>query len=685
MSIPGITTMLLLSCLLSVHPLWAFTTPLKLSQRYRPTTNVVVLGKPSHRSHNIEDIPLNSIEDVETAIENPQEDPLSSVSAYLPLAADATATADDLGKAIFLEKIEENKQVIKTLQEASLLDNDIVRSDRNTTVAVTLSPPFRMDTAATSAQQEASSTTTINKGIEPSVATTTTILEEQDDVTAVLGFSQDAAEEVTTVAPTVRKIFQFAIPAIGVWLCGPLLSMIDTAAVGLFAGTVQQAALNPAVAVTDYAALLIAFLYTGTTNLVATAWEQDKHKTSNRTAETLLGVMRLSLVVGAGLGSVLFFGAPTMVRAIMGGEASSPAVFKAAIDYVRIRALGMPAAALIGSTQAACLGMQDIKSPLYVLVAAAVVNFVFDMAAVGSMGAAGAAAATVASQVTGAALFVFWLRHKRPVVNVSKAILDMNSDTLSKAMHKKPKQKSFSVRGFLHGQLRLLDLFKLPNRKTLRQFSEYVVPVTSAQVGRVSGYVAMSHVVSSTLGTISMAAQSIIVSLFYCLTPIADSLSLTAQSFVPSIFEKKPSVQRSQALRKTIVNFMKAGGIFGAIMVAAVGCIPLVSGAFTSDLSVIALVNKVTPMLAGVFAVHGVVCASEGLLLGQKDLGFLGKLYTAFSFVVPYYMLRIKTVAGASLTSVWRVFLSYQLIRCASWLFRVIALQRNAEKRLVET
>ena len=47
-------------------------------------------------------------------------------------------------------------------------------------------------------------------------------------------------------APTVREIISFAVPAIGVWLCNPLLSLIDTSAVGLFTGTLQQAALNPA-------------------------------------------------------------------------------------------------------------------------------------------------------------------------------------------------------------------------------------------------------------------------------------------------------------------------------------------------------------------------------------------------------------------------------------------------------
>ena len=61
-------------------------------------------------------------------------------------------------------------------------------------------------------------------------------------------------------APSVLKILKFAIPAIGVWLCSPVLSMIDTASVGLLSGTAQQAALNPAVSVTDMGALAVVSL-----------------------------------------------------------------------------------------------------------------------------------------------------------------------------------------------------------------------------------------------------------------------------------------------------------------------------------------------------------------------------------------------------------------------------------------
>lgn len=488
-------------------------------------------------------------------------------------------------------------------------------------------------------------------------------------------------------------------------------------------------------------------MYTGATNLVAAAQESDRGDPEKpKTSKTLIGAIQMSTFVGTGLGAILFAFANPLLKAIIGNDAISPAVFAAAMRYVRIRALGMPAAAIIGSTQAACLGMQDIKSPLYVLVAAAVVNFLGDMFLVGNSnpwigGASGAAWATILSQYVGVAFFINWLTHKsskadRPrVVNLSKAILELTSNatteesnqrqqqlqndlqsfgtrsdgrkqslrervrvlsgkikiTGSKNTDKKkgkvvaPKREEFSVRGFLADRFKTSDLLRPPSADTRKEFAPYLVPVTATQVGRVSGYVAMSHVVASSLGTVSMAAQQVIVSLFYCLCPIADSLSLTAQSFLPSISEKPPSTQRTLALRKTALNFIKAGVVFGASLVSAVSMIPLISGMFTTDPAVVSLVNSVVPFLMAFFTVHGTVCSAEGILLGCKDLGFLGKMYGFFFAAVPYLMLRVKKAAltgtrAVGLTSVWRVFVGYQLFRCAAWLSRVAILQRKFAK-----
>jgi Na+-driven multidrug efflux pump len=479
-------------------------------------------------------------------------------------------------------------------------------------------------------------------------------------------------------------------------------------------------------------------MYTGATNLVAAAQEVDRGTPDKpSTARVLTGSMRLSTYVGAGLGAILLVFARPLLKAIIGNDDISPTVFAAATKYVRIRALGMPAAAIIGSTQAACLGMQDIRSPLYVLVAAAVINFFGDVLFVGNSnpwigGAAGAAWATVISQYAGVFLFIKWLTTSKAeprlrVVNLSTAILELTGKPHSEGSNRRqelssalqafgtrmkakssthwnlirklrsrsiklaafktaPKEDSFTVRGFLTDRFSFRDLIKFPSAETRKEFAPFLAPVTVTQVGRVSGYVAMSHVVASSLGTISMAAQQVIVSLFYCLCPIADSLSLTAQSFLPAIAAKSPSRERSAALRQTVMNFVKAGAIFGGGLVGTVGAIPLISGMFTSDPAVIGLVNSVVPYLVGFFGLHGMVLASEGLLLGQKDLHFLGRMYAVFSIAVPYFMLDLKKVALAGtrpvdLTSVWTIFLGYQTFRAAAWLVRVAYLQKRNEDK----
>ena len=511
-------------------------------------------------------------------------------------------------------------------------------------------------------------------------------------------------------------------------------------------------------------------MYTATTNLVATTYEKEKDNVKGKplTAKTLITSLQLSAMVGAGLGTVLITCARFFLRSIIGNDSIDPEVFSAATRYVQIRALGMPAAVVIGSAQSASLGMQDIKSPLYVLAAAAIVNFLGDMIFVGQSnpifgGAAGAAWATVFSQYAALAMFLKWFvnkpggkRGKTEKINLTNAIMELTGDggegtsrrksfrnSLRELYKSKGRNKqstrhlknnvflrfksrkgltkanveteSFSVRGFLHGQFRKTDILRIPEKKLAMKFRPFFVPVTTTAVGRVSSYIAMSHVVSSALGTTAMAANQVILSLFYCLTPVADSLNLTAQSFVPAIFQKKNLPSGAVALKKTSMNFLKAGVLFGAVMVSAVACIPLLCGLFTSDPTVIAQVNAAVLPLAGCLGVHGVICALEGkhklfslvflishtpsfsyaivlfqrtgVLLGRKDLGFLGKTYAVYFAAVPYFMLRVKKAAlsgakNVSITSVWQVFLAYQMVRLLLWIGRVMQLQYKMERQV---
>ena len=130
-----------------------------------------------------------------------------------------------------------------------------------------------------------------------------------DEISEVVTVQSQSSQKLT--APSITKILRYTIPAIGIWLCSPVLSMIDTAAVGLLSGTAQQAALNPAISVTDYGALVVAFMYTATTNLIAASVQEDKddfqHDTTAnmnkglvqpKTTTTLITALKLELFVG---------------------------------------------------------------------------------------------------------------------------------------------------------------------------------------------------------------------------------------------------------------------------------------------------------------------------------------------------------------------------------------------------
>jgi len=554
--------------------------------------------------------------------------------------------------------------------------------------------------------------------------------------------TEDAFTSTPSESPGILSISKFALPAIGVWLCGPLLSLIDTAVVGLFAGTNHQAALSPAVALTDYAALLLAFLFAATTNLVSASSTSAQSSTTqqssmaspdkNESAQaTLISSLQLSTFVGAGLGFVMFVLTNVLLKALIGNDAIDPTVFNPASQYVKIRALGMPAAAILGSAQAACLGLKDIRSPLMILGAAAGVNLLGDLVFVRSKyalfsGAAGAAWATILSQYTAVFLFLKWLKTRPRKSNEEVDSMDEKKwkvgpmgkiEMQSRAMtqtgemettnnqptektHKKQlttkprriaKKPSFSTRGFLHeSPFKKRNIISFPSRNDAAKFIPYVVPVTTTSVGRVSLFLAMAHV-SSSLGTIGMAAQQIVLALFEAFCPVVDSLSLTAQSFIPAAMAERESLQSqdNDNLRMLTMDFIKTGVLFGSSLVLAVCCIPMITKFFTTDLLVMNQVHAILPYLGGIFAMHGVVMATEGVLLGRRDLNFLGWMYGIYFAAMPALMLRVKHAVlhqgkTGGLTSVWKIFLGYQASRTVLWLGRALWLSRK-EKSIEET
>jgi Na+-driven multidrug efflux pump len=459
----------------------------------------------------------------------------------------------------------------------------------------------------------------------------------------------------------------------------------------------------------------------GTTNLIAVANENDSNDPErSSTKQTLLGALRLSLRLGAGLCIFLLAFATPMLRWLLGNNAMSQEVMTAAQKYVWIRSLGMPAAAMIGSAQAACLGMQDLKSPLLVTLLAASVNLVADITLIRHSnpwigGTAGAAWATIMSQYVAVICYLQWLcrgslvgsqmwkviREKlmpirkvlRPVnsrlgeVKVSSVTYDNQTNfggRMDESLEKLYRTNKNSAKGILRGQFRLRDLFFRPHgEKSISQnYSPYVVPVTTTIVGRCSVYIAMGRVVSS-LSVVNMAANQIINAFFYALIPIADALSQTAQALLPPIFTSLDSEERPKEkirlLRSALQSFLKAAVLCGGALAGIVACIPWLTKTFmTSDPAVQQIVNSVVPIHILIFTLHGIFCASEGILLAQKDLGYLGRMYGLYFAVVPTIILQLKRYGTTlQLRSIWSVFLAYQLFRISAWVGRVFWLFRK--------
>ena len=159
-----------------------------------------------------------------------------------------------------------------------------------------------------------------------------------------------------------REIRRFATPALALWLVSPLLSLIDTAAVGLSAtpgqGALQLAALGPATTFCDGAAYLFAFLNIATTNLYAAATARVQaadadvstevdissyaRKSARADREALVRCAALVALRCGGLTlALLALFAPALLRLYVGG--ASVRLLAQATLYVRLRMLALPA------------------------------------------------------------------------------------------------------------------------------------------------------------------------------------------------------------------------------------------------------------------------------------------------------------------------------------------------------
>jgi len=448
--------------------------------------------------------------------------------------------------------------------------------------------------------------------------------------------SDDNSNGVTKVPPpqpTLKALFNFALPCLGLWISGPLLSLVDTAAVGLTAlpgmGASELGALGPATTFIDGSTYLFAFLNVATTNLYASAMAKnagDEQKAKLATDAVVRTAAKIALICGFGIMSLLFWKGEYLL-ALYVGEGGKH-ILKPALEYVHIRALSMPTSLLAGVLQSALLGAKDSVTPLVAVLASTLVNVFGDGALVVGLkwGIGGAAIATTMAQWAGTA--AMW----RPARNK----LFTKSTPEQRAEHK----------------------------VTSKDFLSFAAPVLTLILGKLAAFGVMTHVAAALPGEFTLASHQIILSLFFFVSPFLEVISQTAQTFLPQYYVEKTAVFNNEA-QVLAARLLKLGVTVG-------GCIALFAAAIprffpfilTNDAMVQASVKPLAlPLFLGAL-LTAPVAVSEGVLLARRELKYLAGVYMLSTILFPFGLFKLKT-SGGPVSNVWYGFVFFQLFRAA--------------------
>ena len=394
-------------------------------------------------------------------------------------------------------------------------------------------------------------------------------------------------------SPYDREILRLAVPALGALAAEPLYLLVDTAIVGHL-GTLQLAALAIAATALTSAFTVFNFLTYGTTARVARLHGAGQEEQAAR-----LGAQALWL--GLGIGIVLLLAAVALARPVavlMGGEGE---VLEEATSYLRIAALGAPFFMLAAAGQGFLRGISDLRTPLYILVAAHAVNVVLEVLFVYGFGwgLAGSAWGTVIAQVGMGAAFV-WVQ--------------------ARASGWEPPDLA-----------RIRSLMKIGGEIAIRTTALLAsFLVASAVLARV--------------GPASLGAHQIAFQLFVFLALVLDAIAIAGQVMVGRMLGADDARGARAAATRMIWWSVAAGTLFGLVLLALGDVIP---HAFTSDDAVIEQAHEIWPLFAAMMPLNGAVFALDGILIGAGDTRFLAwGMVAAAAVYVPVALLALAPGLG---------------------------------------
>jgi putative MATE family efflux protein len=415
---------------------------------------------------------------------------------------------------------------------------------------------------------------------------------------------------MTLRSPYDREIFRLAVPALGALAAEPLYLLVDTAIVGHL-GRSQLAALGIAATILGGVFAIFNFLQYGTTAQVARAGGAGEEETARR-----LGAQAVWLSIGFGIGVaglVAILAEPLV--SLMGGEGETA---EYAVTYLRIAAIGLPAAFLALGGQGYLRGISDLRTPLVIIVAGNVVNVVLEVLFVYGFdwGIEGSAWGTAIAQLLMGAMFVVVIlrgltrREARPELVLAR---------------------------------RVLSLGKWIFIRTTALMSSFV----------------LAGAVATRFGDASIGAHQVAFQLWVFLALVLDSIAIAGQIIVGRELGSGDSDRAYAASERMIWLSVALGGAFALVVLALGGVLPQ---AFTGDDSVLEETALLWPLFALMQPLNGAVFALDGILIGAGDGPFLAGSMVA-AFLVCAAVLLAALVGDWGIRGVWAALVVLILVR----------------------
>ncbi|KAK1437891.1 hypothetical protein QVD17_03691 [Tagetes erecta] len=450
--------------------------------------------------------------------------------------------------------------------------------------------------------------------------------EDEEEVVSKIEVKQEDLAGNESLWDRLVEIMKFSGPATGLWLCGPLMSLIDTAVIGQ-SSSVELAALGPGTVLCDYMGYGFMFLSVATSNLVATSLaKQDKAEVQHQIS------MLLFVGLACGVMMLLFtrFRGEWALSAFSG--AKNTHMLSAANTYIQIRGLAWPAVLAGWVAQSASLGMKDSWGPLKALAVASVINGIGDVVLCLFLdyGIAGAAWATMVSQVVAGFMMIESLKDK----GFNGYAIDVPSAN------------------------ELLQIFKLS------------APVFMMMMSKVAFYSLLIYFATS-MGTQTVAAHQVLVQIYSMFTVGGEPLSQTAQSFMPElIYGAKRSLSKARMLLKSL---MIIGASCGIILGVAGTIVPwLFPKVFSPDPHVIKEMHKALLPYFIALSVTASTHSLEGTLLAGRDLRFISISMTTI-FTLGAILLMLFSNLGYGLPGCWWTLALFQWSRFTVALLRLLS------------